>query len=511
MTPVKRFRFRNTMLIANIIANLVGVTVVSYLSRRAGMTGSAPQSSVYADLNHVFLPLSFAIPIAVTLIYERPIRRYLKLRNGSLSTSSALIQEAQRRLLNEPIFLIILNALVWLSAAITYSLYFSTLGMGNEIILDTASRSLQVGIVSVTVAFFVTEFFLQRRLAPYFFPEGGLTAVKGTIRIRIRTRLVAFLAATNLIPLSTLARGSWTVTHSMSDPGHALSTVHTMILGDAVIFIGVGLWLTFLISSNLSRQLAAITAALQRIQGGHFEQRVRVTSNDELGYVGDTVNEMAKGLEEREFIKEIFGKYVSREVRDEVLSRRIPLNGEVRDVSVLFADLRNFTPLVERTTPQQVVRIINRYFEEMETAIRAHGGFVLQFIGDEIEAVFGAPLPLDDHATKAMIAAVDMNHGLKSVNHILADEGHPLLQHGIGIHTGTVVAANIGSASRLSYAMVGDTVNLASRLQDANKQHGTSIIVSAETHRRLSKEFPLRHLPLTALKGKSESMALYGL
>lgn len=108
-------------------------------------------------------------------------------------------------------------------------------------------------------------------------------------------------------------------------------------------------------------------------------------------------------------LKETFGKYVSREVRDEVLSRKIPLDGEVREVTVPFADLRNFTPLVERTTPRQVVGIINRYFQEMETAIRAQGGFVLQFIGDEIEAVFGVPLPLDDHATKAMIAAMNMN------------------------------------------------------------------------------------------------------
>ncbi len=194
-----------------------------------------------------------------------------------------------------------------------------------------------------------------------------------------------------------------------------------------------------------------------------------------------------------------------------MLSRQIPLDGEVREVSVLFADLRNFTPLVERTTPQQVVRIINRYFEEMETAISDQGGLVLQFIGDEIEAVFGAPIPLADHATQAMIAAVNMNDGLAAVNRVFADCGRPPLQHGIGIHSGNVVAANIGSPSRLSYALVGDTVNVASRLQDANKQHGTSIIVSADTHRRFSREFPLHTLPTTTLKGKIEPVELYGL
>lgn len=94
---------------------------------------------------------------------------------------------------------------------------------------------------------------------------------------------------------------------------------------------------------------------------------------------------------------ETFGKYVSKDAREEVLSRKVPLDGDVREVSALFAGLRNFTPLVEGTTPQQVERIINRYFEEMEAAIRAQGGLVLQFVGDEIEAVFGAPIPLSDH------------------------------------------------------------------------------------------------------------------
>jgi adenylate cyclase len=511
MNSVNRFRFRNTMLIANVISNIIGVTVVFYLARRAGMMQFTLQSSLFAPINLIFIPLSFLIPIAVTLIYERPIRKYLRLRQNDLAVAPVLSSQVHQRLLNEPFFLMALNGLVWISAATVYAFYFWRLGMSRKVIWGAFSLNLQVGLVSVTVAFFVIEFFLQRRLAPYFFPHGGMSAVSKTIRIRIRTRLIAFLTATNLIPMFTLVRGSWGITQSVADSAHALSTVQMMIFSHAVIFAGVGIWLTFLVSSNLTRPLADMTSVLKRIKGGHFDDRVSVTSNDELGFVGDAVNEMASGLKEREFIKETFGKYVSKEVRDEVLSRHIPLDGEGREVSVLFADLRNFTPLVERTTPQQVVRILNRYFEEMEIAIRAQGGLILQFIGDEIEAVFGAPVPLADHATQAMIAAINMNHGLAAVNKVFADRGHPPLQHGIGIHSGNVVAANIGSPSRLSYALVGDTVNVASRLQDANKQHGTSIIVSAETHRRLSRDFPLRRLPMTTLKGKREPMQLFGL
>lgn len=511
MNSISWFRFRNTMLIANVISNIIGVTVVFHLFTRTGTLSSDLRSNLFATIDLIFIPLSFIIPIAITLVYERPIRRFMDLKHSGNAASDALTHQVHRRLLNEPFFLMALNALVWICAAVTYALYFWQLGLGRKAILGAFSLNLQVGLVSVTVAFFVIEFFLQHRLAPYFFPRGGMSAVSKTIRIRIRTRLVAFLAAINLIPMFTLARGSWGIAQTFADTGQALSAMQTMIFSHAIIFAGVGIWLTFLVSSNLTRPLADMTSVLRRIRGGDFNHRVSVTSNDELGYVGDTVNEMAIGLKEREFIKETFGKYVSEEVRDEVLSRDIPLDGEVRDVSVLFADLRNFTPLVEQTKPQRVVRIINRYFQEMEAAIRAQGGLVLQFIGDEIEAVFGAPIHLADHATKAMIAAMDMNLGLNAVNRVFADRGHAPLQHGIGIHSGKVVAANIGSPARLSYALVGDTVNVASRLQDANKQHGTRVIISAETHQRLTRDFPLRILPKTALKGKSEPMDLFGL
>lgn len=511
MKKVKRFRLDNTMLIANVISQIIGVIVVFYLARRTGMLHVEFRSSLYAPINYYFVPLAFIIPILITLIYERPIRGYVRYRYRNHSIEDDLAVHAQRRLLNQPFFFLGLNGLVWICAAITYSIYYWKSGLGQKIVLGALSLNLNVGMVSVTVAFFVTEFFLQRRLAPYFFPNGGLSSVPNTIHIRIRTRLIAFFAAINLIPLYTLTRGFWSITQTITDASQALSDVQVLIFSHAVIFAMVGVWLTFLVSSNLTRPINDITSVLNHVKEGDFNYRVIVTSNDELGYVGDVVNDMNSGLLEREFIKETFGKYVSPEVRDEVLSREIPLDGEVCDVSVLFADLRNFTPLVEKTSPRQVVRIINRYFKEMEAAIRSQKGFVLQFIGDEIEAVFGAPVYADDHATRAMSAAMGMNQALTVVNEVFSSQGHPPLRHGIGIHSGNVIAANIGSPSRLSYALVGDTVNIASRLQGANKDYGTSIIVSDETHRRLSRKYPLRILPKTRLKGVTDAMNLYGL
>ena len=213
--------------------------------------------------------------------------------------------------------------------------------------------------------------------------------------------------------------------------------------------------------------------------------------------------------EHKKMINETFGKYVSHEVRDEVLSGRIPLDGEKKDVTVLFADLRDFTPLTDSMPPKEMVTILNCYFTEMAPAILYRHGSILQYLGDEIYAVFGAPIPLSDHPRQAVGAALDMRQRLIKVNRLLEKQGHVLLSHGIGIHSGSVVAANIGCSDRLSYGLVGDTVNLASRIQGLTKRFNTDILVSAQSRACLGDEFSVAELPATFVKGKNSPAEIY--
>jgi adenylate cyclase len=184
-------------------------------------------------------------------------------------------------------------------------------------------------------------------------------------------------------------------------------------------------------------------------------------------------------------------------------------------VTIIFADLRNFTRMTESNDPKMVVKIMNRYFSEMSDAIHEHGGLVLQFIGDEIYAVFGAPVTLKDHPTRAFRASLEMNRRLVNLNKEFDGKGWPLLEHGIGVHTGEAIAANIGSPDRLSYLLVGDTINLASRLQTLTKEVRTEMIISSSTHDRLiQSEFHdvrLRQLPPVRLKGKMQPVEIYTL
>ncbi|MHA2061700.1 MAG: adenylate/guanylate cyclase domain-containing protein [Candidatus Sifarchaeia archaeon] len=233
------------------------------------------------------------------------------------------------------------------------------------------------------------------------------------------------------------------------------------------------------------------------------------------GYIGKSAKKIIiqnyKEQEEKNYLKNIFGKYVTPEIRDKILDGRIPLNGERTEATVLFADLRDFTPFVEKNDPEEVIKSMRTYFTAMQKVIRKHQGLVLQYVGDEIEAAFGVPLSCDAHANEAVMAALEMKKSLEELNSSRLKEGKTPFRHGIGIHTGELLAGNTGSEDQPSYALIGDTVNLASRLQGLNKEFGTEIIISAATRKRLDDSFNLKRLPATKVKGKSGTETLFAL
>jgi len=364
------------------------------------------------------------------------------------------------------------------------------------------------GVVTAAIVFFSIENRWRQEL-PRFFPAGDLSAVGGVPRLPVRSRLLIVFLLTSVGPLALLGIVAWRRGRlAAADPANA-GVVLGEMLAIIAFFIVVGLVaavrLSWVVSDSVASPLLGLTFAMAGVERGDLDARCPVVSNDELGAAAEGFNRMLDGLREREAIKDAFGRYVTREVRDEILAGRVSVEGEQREVTMLFADLRDFTPWVEATEPRQVVRDLNAYFAEMEAAIRAHGGLVLQFIGDEIEAVFGAPVPAPDHAQRAVRAALDMRARLRAWN---TGRSRPL-RHGVGVHTGAVLAGAIGSRERLSYALVGDTVNLASRIEGLTKAVGADILVSATTARRLDGGVALEPLPAVRVKGKTAEVEVF--
>ena len=272
-----------------------------------------------AQIGKCFLPVSLLMSVALILIYERPIRSYLRARYERKALPAALVFRARQRLLNETFFLIGLSFCMWLVAAAVYSGVFWAHDAGPVVIRIAFLRRFETGLITVTVAFFLLEFILQRSVIPYLFPDGGLSAIPGTVRIRIRTKLTAFLFACNIVPLVSILQQTHARLQADESLLISLGSFQSNLAIQIFVFMAVGIWLTLLVSSNLTKPLQEITHVLRQVQHGLFETRVRVRSNDEIGYTGDVINAMTEGLIERDQIKQSL--VLAKEIQQNLLPK----------------------------------------------------------------------------------------------------------------------------------------------------------------------------------------------
>ena len=218
-----------------------------------------------------------------------------------------------------------------------------------------------------------------------------------------------------------------------------------------------------------------------------------------------------EGREKRK-MKRLFGQYVSKDVYAQLVANPdlARLGGQRRDMTVLFSDIRGFTTITERGQPEDTVHMLNEYFTRMVEIVFRHQGTVDKFVGDMVMALFGAPLADPQHADHAVETALDMMEELKSLNAKWKADGRDVtLDIGIGVNTGPMIAGNIGSDQIMSYTVIGDAVNLGSRLESLNKQYSTHIIISDETRQRLTGNFVFRSLGDVVVKGKTRPVAIF--
>jgi adenylate cyclase len=275
--------------------------------------------------------------------------------------------------------------------------------------------------------------------------------------------------------LAALVQRSW---DEALAPLHALQrriAVIGLLALVAALALGAG------VARGITAPVERLAAGMRAVLQGNLEQRVPVGRADEIGFLAASFNEMTAGLQERARIRDVIDKVVSPEVAHELLARGLALGGELREASVLFADVRGFTGLAERTAAPDLLRLLNAYLTAMSRSIEHEGGVVDKYMGDAVMAVFGAPLEQPDHAARALAAARAMLGEVERLNETRRPE--PPLRIGVGIASGPVVAGNVGSPERLNYTVLGDTVNLAARLQDLTKEHRVPLLLTEETWR----------------------------
>lgn len=276
-------------------------------------------------------------------------------------------------------------------------------------------------------------------------------------------------------------------------------------IGLAVLLLAIAI--ATILSRGLARPVRALVAATVRVARGEYETHVPVTSKDEIGMLAGAFNEMTRGLLLKEKYRGVLDKVVSRDIADEMLKGDIQLGGETREVTTLFADVRGFTAMSEGMPPHDIIALLNQVMDRAEAAVVAEGGVIDKYVGDEIMALFGAPVSRGNDALNAVRAALCIQQEVATINEHRVPSGRPPVKIGIGINTGYVVAGNMGSARRLNYTVLGAPVNLTARLCSAAAP--SQILISGDTLEQVKQFVEVRALGSREMKGISRAVEIY--
>jgi class 3 adenylate cyclase len=314
--------------------------------------------------------------------------------------------------------------------------------------------------------------------------------------VPLRWKLLGALPLINVITGVVVSGLSTDGTASLADLG--LDVVVAVLVA-----FTISLELTLLVTRSVLQPVDRLLEATEAVKGGDLDARVPVTSGDELGRLAGSFNEMMEGLSEREALREAFGAYVDPGVAERVLEEGELIEGQEREITVLILDVCDFTEFAERSSARETVGFLNDLFGLAVPCVTEHGGHANKFLGDGLLAVFGAPERLEDHADRAVAAGKEI---AKALMERFGDE----IRFGIGVNSGPVVVGSVGGGGRLEFAVIGDAVNVAARVEHATRETNDVMLITEATRCLLTEECEeLEPRGDFALKGITEPVPIY--
>lgn len=288
--------------------------------------------------------------------------------------------------------------------------------------------------------------------------------------------------------------------------------IHQDIVKNAVLtllLITLGIALSHGFARRISKPIETLAQGMSRVREGDFDAKVTIGSRDEIASLADNFNVMTQGLKEREWIKTTFARYVSRQIADKILKGKkdLDFDGDLRNVTILFADIRGFSALSETLGPRDVVRLLNQYFDAMIDVIFKYEGTLDKFVGDQVMALYGAPLQQDMPELRAVKTGLEMQQAISALNERRARNNQTTIQIGIGINTGEVVAGNIGSEKRMEYTVIGDEVNIAERIEESALRG--QVLISERTYQAVKADVEAMPLLEAKVRGRKEPVQVY--
>ncbi|MCB1191231.1 MAG: HAMP domain-containing protein [Leptospiraceae bacterium] len=277
-----------------------------------------------------------------------------------------------------------------------------------------------------------------------------------------------------------------------------------------IIVLSAAILIVYIFAKTITQPVLGLVVASSEIEKGNYDINLKVESQDEIGILTQSFNSMSRGLDEREKMKTALSKFTNKEIAEMALKGEIKLGGERKYCAIFFSDIRSFTSISEKLEPEEVVEFLNQYMTEMVKCVNETNGTVDKFIGDAIMATWGAIKQLKENETECAInASLLMRKALMKFNEGRGGYKKPIIKIGCGINSGYVISGQIGSDERLEYTVIGDSVNLASRVESLNKPFGSDILITEESYQRVKNIYKVEKMQTIKVKGKSEPQTIY--
>jgi adenylate cyclase len=453
--------------------------------------------------NAIAYPAAVLLWAWVVLSLWQPCRR----AQSDDAVPEAQLLWARQRAINLPWWGIAIAGGAWLLCIPVFLLALQQVPgkLDPRIYIDLPISITISALIAVTHGFFAIELLSQRLLYPLLFRAARPAQTPNTFPLSLRGRGIVLAFSAGVCPIISLLLLSL-VPRSPEAPALGFEIA---VGGLGIAFSFVSAWL---VGRLVVEPVEALQRAAQAVASGNLQSYVSLLRADEFGPLIDEFNTLVGELREKQQLQETFGRHVGQQAARQILKRDPNLGGIEQEVTILFADIRNFTARCAVESPQNIVVLLNFFLTEMvEIVEQQHDGMVNKFLGDGFMALFGVGEGSGNHAARAVAAGRDMLGRLEYINHCLVEQGQSPLAMGIGIHTGQAVVGSIGSPQRLEYTAIGDTVNIASRVESLTKSVGEPLLLTAATHAALPDTIATESLPPQLVKGQPHPLSIYRL
>jgi adenylate cyclase len=418
---------------------------------------------------------------------------------------SETLKEARRRLIHLPWFAAAICGAGWfLCIPVFLGALLQVQGPLDIRLLWHLPISFCVsGFIAVTHSFFLVELASQWGLFPIFFRDARADRTPNIFTLSLRGRGIMWAVSASICPIASLLL----LMFAPRSPAINAGWFAAFVGGIGMAF---GIFTALMMSWLVAKPIDQLRAAADAVSRGKLDVDLRVTRADEFGQLLGEFDHMVRELRDKEKLRETFGLHVGRRAADRILARDPGLSGVEEEISVMFVDMRSWTARVSASPPAEIVEIMNDFFRVSVRAVEEeHHGMVNKYLGDGFMAIFGAGDPSSNHACDAVSAGRGILIAVNRLNDELAAKGRAPIQIGIGIHSGPAIVGSVGSPQRLEFTAIGNTVNVASRIQGLTKTTGRPLLVTAAVRDRASDAFSFEKLPLQEVRGVEGPVAVF--